>query len=153
MYCKSSSSGFTLVELMIIIAVIGILAAIAIPTYSAFVARAQFAEALSLTAGAKTAVNDSYQQRDTLVGLNNGVGAIPPANTMSGTYVANVDVTDGVITTSFQADSALANAVVVLHPTVEGDSLQWQCQTTAAPAQTPSTCEAVTEIVPVETGD
>lgn len=152
MYGKPSSAGFTLIELMIIIAIIGILAAIAIPTYSAFVARAQFAEALSLASGAKTAVNDSYQQRDTLLGLNNGVGSIPAADDMSGTYVANVDVTNGVITATFQPDSALANAVVVLRPRIEGDSLRWQCQTTAAPAQAPSTCEAVTEIVPVDAG-
>ena len=58
---KKTQQGFTLIELMIVVAIIGILAAIAIPAYQDYTARAQMSEAMSLTSGVRTAVAESYQ--------------------------------------------------------------------------------------------
>ena len=137
-------SGFTLIEVMIVVAIIGILAAIAIPAYSNYVARAQFSEALSLVSGVKTAVADAYQSRDDLDGIDNGVGSIPAARAITGTYVENVVVTDGIITATFKADSALDGKTMTLIPTINKDALAWQCTTTAPPAKAPSTCNEAT---------
>lgn len=133
--------GFTLVELMIVIAIIGILAAIAIPVYSNYVAKAQFTEALSLASGIKTAVADGYQQRETLYGLNNGVGAIPKLGETGGTYVSHIEVKNGYITAYFGEDSALAGASMTLVPTTGGRVLQWRCTTTAERAKAPANCD------------
>lgn len=137
-------SGFTLIEVMIVVAIIGILAAIAVPTYSKYVARAQFSEALSLVRGVKTAVADAYQGRDDLDGIDNGVGSIPAASAVTGTYVDNVVVADGIITATFRADSALDGKTMTLIPTINEDALAWQCTTTAPSAKAPSTCNEAT---------
>ena len=132
---------------MIVVAIIGILAAIAIPTYSGYAARAQFSEAMSLSFGVKTAVGDAFQAQETLDGLNNGVDAIPQADGIRGTYVARVDVTNGVITSHFSDSSALSGTVAVLQPRMSSGAISWSCQTTAPPRKTPSSCQSVTEIV------
>jgi|GEM_PF-1025672 len=144
---RHEAEGFTLIELMIVVAVIGTLAAIAIPTYSGYAARAQFSEAMSLSSGVKTAVGDAFQARETLVGLNNGVDAIPQADDISGTYVASVDIANGVITSHFSDSSALSGMVAVLQPKVSSGVISWSCQTTAPPRKTPRTCNSVAEIV------
>lgn len=132
---------------MIVVAIIGILAAIAIPSYIGYVARAQFSEAMALSSAAKTAVGDAFQSSETLAGLNNGVGSISSASAMAGTYVSRIEVEDGVITAHFRADSALADAVAVLQPRVIANkSLTWRCLTTAPARKAPSVCESLAEI-------
>ena len=74
---KSSENGFTLIELMIVVAIIGILAAVAIPSYQDYTARAQVAEGLSLTSAFKTPLAERYSNSGTLIGVD--------INTMGGT--------------------------------------------------------------------
>ncbi|WP_348767513.1 pilin [uncultured Salinisphaera sp.] len=141
---RRRTSGFTLIELMIVVAIIGILAAIAVPSYYGYVARAQFSEGLSLTNGMKTAVANAYQNRKKLTGIDNGVGSVPAAVASQGTYVSAVVVRDGVITARFASDSALANKSVTLIPIETNGALAWRCTTTADFSKAPASCRSKT---------
>src|SRR5215470_17245280 len=98
---KKVQQGFTLIELMIVVAIIGILAAIAIPAYQDYTVRAQVSEGLNLAAAAKAAVAESY--------LNTGVaplnrtkaGMSANANDTQGKYVGSVEITNGSILVSY----------------------------------------------------
>jgi len=115
---KKVQQGFTLIELMIVVAIIGILAAIAIPAYQDYTIRAQVSEGLNLGGGAKTAVAEFYQDRGTWPDGNNGVGGAglsAPAE-ITGKYVQSVTVgsVDGIISVLYGGDA---------HQTITGQSL------------------------------
>ena len=80
-------SGFTLIELMIVVAIIGILAAIALPAYQDYTARSQVSEAMSLASGLKIQVADIYADEGALTNADSGVGGIPAAADVTGKYV------------------------------------------------------------------
>jgi type IV pilus assembly protein PilA len=85
---KKFQQGFTLIELMIVVAIIGILAAIAIPSYQDYTARAQMSEAVNLTAGLKTPLAEWYADKGTWPTTAASVG-----DTLTGKYVASVTLT------------------------------------------------------------
>ena len=134
---KGKQKGFTLIELMIVVAIIGILAAVAIPAYSDYTAKAQVSEAFSLAASAKQAV--------TLYHMETGdfpVGGTPDANTLVGlaakadiigAYVESVSVanTTGAITVTM-ASTAATTGAIVLKPDGVGGSMIWTCTTDVA---------------------
>ena len=131
---KNTQKGFTLIELMIVIAIIGILAAVALPAYQDYSNKAKFSEALSISDGYKTAVGVCMATLGTATGCNHGAQGIPAQDT-SGSYVSAVTVANGVITvTSTVATCGGGSAACVseLTPTLQATgSITWAQTTTA----------------------
>ena len=152
--------GFTLIELMIVVAIIGILAAVAIPQYQNYVARAQVSEALVLASGAKTAVAE-YASVKGEFPTNNDDAGLEDKDDIKGTYVDTVEVgADGVITATFgdDAHTELKDHELFLTPDKSGDgSITWACTGEEdIKAYLPSSCAAVTGtalVVAPVTGD
>ncbi|EPI1598161.1 pilin, partial [Neisseria gonorrhoeae] len=90
--------GFTLIELMIVIAIVGILAAVALPAYQDYTARAQVSEAILLAEGQKSAVTEYYLNNGEWPANNGDAGVASPATDIKGKYVESVTVAKGVVT-------------------------------------------------------
>lgn len=131
---KNTQKGFTLIELMIVIAIIGILAAVALPAYQNYVSKAKFAEVISAGETYKTAVSLCVTQRGiaAIADCDAGAYGIPAVDT-SGQYVSAMTVADGVITVTGTA--AAGSYTSVLTPTTPGaGSLIWTQSGTCAAA-------------------
>lgn len=140
---KAIQKGFTLIELMIVVAIIGILAAIALPAYQDYTARAQMSEALILADGQKGAVTEYYADKGVFPGSNASAG-IAAASDISGKYVAQVAVgTSGVITASMKASqvaAGIASATLSLTPTASSGAVKWACTSSAQNKYVPAAC-------------
>ena len=128
--------GFTLIELMIVVAIIGILAAIAIPAYQDYTIRAQVSEGLNLSGGAKAAVTEYYQDRGSMPTSNTEAGLAGAAE-IQGKYVDQVEVgAAGVIAVQYgnDAHAVIAGNHLELTPdTSFAGSVAWICLTAAGP--------------------
>ena len=126
----TKQKGFTLIELMVVVAVIGVLSAIAIPQYQNYVARAQVAEGFSLLASGKMAVAEYYNENGSFP-TDNATARLGAANTIIGKYVGSVTVGNaGALTVAFNtttAHSKLQGKNFVLTPTDNGGSISWAC--------------------------
>jgi len=149
---KQLQQGFTLIELMIVVAIIGILAAIAIPAYQDYTIRAQVSEGLSLMDGAKTAVAEYYTNRGMFPGSNASAGL---SNTITGNYVSGVVVNQsgtsgGKIEATFsstppqKANAAINGKTLDLGAASNGGSISWTCISTTIPQKyLPSSCKGI----------
>lgn len=134
--------GVTLIELMIVVVIVAILVALAVPAYQDYTIRSQVAEGMNLSAAAKTAVEESYAQSGTLPADNSDAG-LDASTTIQGNYVASVAVANGVITATFgnDANSNIASDTIVFTPnTSDAGSIQWTCDGTVDAKYRPASC-------------
>ena len=119
----NAQKGFTLIELMIVVAIIGILAAIAIPAYQDYVRKARFTEVMSVGNGYKTTVAECLNDTGALTTCDAGTAPIPAAPTTMPANVSALTVVDGVITVT--AVAAAGGYTSVLTPVVDGATVRW----------------------------
>lgn len=137
-------SGFTLIELMIVVAIIGILAAIAIPMYQSYTIRAQVSEGINLSSGAKIAVSDFFMNTGSWP-TNNSVAGLAAANQISGDFTAQVAVSNNVIQIQYgnEAHALINGHSVTLTGSGAGNgSVVWTCANggTIDDSNLPSVC-------------
>jgi type IV pilus assembly protein PilA len=146
---QSVQKGFTLIELMIVVAIIGILAAVAIPAYQDYVARSQMAEAMTLADGLKTNVTEVFAQSGTCP--TNGTGGIATNTDIKGTYVLQVDTagtaaaSGGCTIVATMKSSGVATGIVSKTLTLtlsnaDKGSNVWTCTSNAAQKYLPKAC-------------
>ena len=143
---KNMQKGFTLIELMIVVAIIAILAAIAIPAYQDYLIRTQVSEGAVLTDGAKTAVAEFYSNKGTFPSNNTSAG-LASATSIAGKYVASVTVAStGKIDALFgnSSNAKIKTLHFILSPIPNGGSIAWSCLpsggTTIDPKYLPTSC-------------
>jgi type IV pilus assembly protein PilA len=139
---KKRNRGFTLIELMTVVAIIGILAAIAIPAYQDYTIRAQVAEGLVLAEKAKTAMWEYYSDKGQLPSSNTSA-EIPSPGSITGNYVTQVKIANNAITVTYgnQVNKTIKGQTLTLSAITHGHVLAWKCGSASLSGRyLPSSC-------------
>ncbi len=139
---RQLQSGFTLIELMIVVAIIGILAAIAIPAYQDYTKRSHVSEGMVLGDGVKTAITEYFSDVGHWPAANASAG-LATAASISGNAVTSVDAAGGKIKITYN-DKVESGLLMVLSPVAVGGSIKWHCNgaagSTISAKYRPSNC-------------
>ena len=139
---QKMQQGFTLIELMIVVAIIGILAALAVPAYQDYTIRSKVSEAASLASAARTAVDISYSENGTLLNtMSNSALGLSSSVSYAGKYVQSVSVgNNGVVTATLRTISELgaagvsgSNTVIYTPVSQGGGNLRWNVSASSVP--------------------
>jgi type IV pilus assembly protein PilA len=135
------NKGFTLIELMIVIAIIGILMAYAIPAYRNYTVRARAGEAISIATDAKQGVSE-YYINEGVMPTSNSLAGLGLSTDINGENVASVTVgNSGLITVAFNAnDPTLNGNSVFLTPSTVGGAIKWRCSSDLDDVYMPTSC-------------
>jgi type IV pilus assembly protein PilA len=137
---RKSNQGFTLIELMIVVAIIGILASMAVSTYQTYTVRAQIAEGINMAAGATSPVIEAFTNDGIAPANRTAAGMSPLATDTAGNFVKSVDIVDGQIVVTMggpRAHQAIIGQQFSLTPyTTVGTTVSWRCGYAPAPTGT-----------------
>lgn len=138
---RRMQQGFTLIELMIVIAIVGILAAIAIPMYQDYTVRSKVTEGISVMTPCKLGIADYYSGNSAFPTNNAAAGC----DTGSTKYTSGVAVSGSTVTATFSAPAEISGGTIVLTATVKPGTtgtfaLDWGCTATIAAKYKPSSC-------------
>jgi len=139
---RTAQKGFTLIELMIVVAIIGILATVALPAYQTYSIRAQVSEGLNLTGPLVQAVAE-YHIDNGAFPADNAAAALPPAAAYAGSYVSSIAVNGDSIDILYgnKANAAISGQVVSLTAVNNLGSINWACSSPAIQdAYLPANC-------------
>ena len=133
---RSLQKGFTLIELMIVVAIIGILAAVALPAYQDYTVRAKVSEVILAASSAKTTISEAANSLSALPDV-----ASVSVGTQSSTYVTSVSWSGTAITVMARGDTNITGSTILMTGTYQSGQVTWACGGTILAKYRPSSCQ------------